>query len=165
MPGMDDSSMAQPTGAAAPSAPERPVAVATPEELVATLRPDSLDAPEATAINEAARSAELARQMAGGGHGMSHGTYRQIDAGRDEVAPTPSGHEGHQMAPAAQPPATADPHDAHAAPAPRAPAQAAPAPAPDPHEGHVRPAAPRPSPTPSPRPAPTPTPRPREENR
>jgi hypothetical protein len=138
MPGMDHSSMAQASVGAAPPVPERPAAVANPDQLVATLRPDPLDVPEPTAIREAARSAEMAQQMAGGGHGMSHGTYRQIDAGRDEVTPASSGHEGHQTTPA-------------------------PAPSADPHAGHARPAAPRPTPTPSPRP--TPTPRPKEDNR
>jgi uncharacterized protein involved in copper resistance len=160
MPGMDRSKMAQAPVGAAPPVPERPAAVASPDQLVATLRPDPLDVPEPTAIREAARSAEMAQRMAGGGHGMSHGTYRQIDAGRDEVTPMPS---GHQMTPAPPPPSTAKPHDAHPAPAPATPTQAVPAPSADPHAGHVKPAAPRPSPTPSPRP--TPTPRPKEDNR
>jgi hypothetical protein len=139
MPGMDHSAMVQPSAGTAPPIPERPAAVASPEQLVDTLRPNALDVPEPTAVREAARAAEIAQQMAGG-HGMSHGTYRQIDAGRDDVAPTPSGHEGHQMTPAAPTATSADPH-----------------------AGHARPAAPRPSPTPSPRP--TPTPRPKKENR
>ena len=134
-------------------------ATASPEPLAATLRPDPLDMPEPTALREAARAAEIAQQMAGGGHGMSHGTYRQIDAGREDIAPAPSGHEGHQMTPAPPPPSSADPHAGHSAPA----TQAAPAPSADPHAGHAKPAAPRPNPTPSPRP--TPTPRPKQDNR
>jgi hypothetical protein len=161
MPGMDHSRMAQRTGGAAPPVPDRPAATASPEQLVATLRPDPLDVPEPTAIREAARAAEIAQQMAGG-HGMAHGTYRQIDAGREDVTPTPSGHEGHQMTPAPPPPSSADPHAGHSAPT-TAPAQAAPAPSADPHAGHAKPAAPRPNPTPSPRP--TPTPRPKQDNR
>lgn len=163
MPGMDHSRMAQAPGGAAPPVPERPAAAASPEQLVATLRPDPLDVPEPTSLREAARAAEIAQQMAGGGHGMSHGTYRQIDAGREEVRPKPSGHEGHQMTPAPPPPSSADPHAGHSAPATTAPAQAAPAPSADPHAGHATPAAPRPNPTPSPRP--TPTPRPKQDNR
>lgn len=156
MPGTDHSAMAQPRASTAPPVPERPAAVASREQLVATLRPDGLDVPEPTAIREAARAAEIAQQMDGGGHGMSHGTYRQLDAGRDDVAPTPSGHEGHQMAPAAPSPSSAAPHGTR-------PARPAPAPSADPHAGHAMPAAPRPSPPPMPRP--TPTPRPKEDNR
>jgi hypothetical protein len=155
--------MAQPTSGAAPPVPERPAATASPEQLAAILRPDALDVPEPTALREAARAAEIAQQMAGSGHGVSHGTYRQIDAGREDVKATPSGHEGHQMTPAPPPPSSADPHAGHSAPGTKAPAQAAPAPSPDPHAGHAEPAAPRPNPTPSPRP--TPTPRPKQDNR
>jgi hypothetical protein len=136
MPGM---TMAQTPGTT-PPIPERPAAVAVPGQPAATLRPDAIDRPAPTAVRDAARSAEMATEMAeGGGHGMQHGTYRQVDAGRDEVATPPGGHEGHQ-APPAPPPASADPHRMHASPN-----------------------APRPAATPSPRP--TPTPRPREDNR
>jgi hypothetical protein len=163
VPGTDHSTMAHPAVGAAPPIPERPAAAASPGQMVGTLRPDGLDTPEPTAIRDAARSAEMAQQMAGGAHGMSHGTYRQIDAGRDEVAPAPSGHEPHQMTPAARPPSSAKPHGAHSAPAAAAPPQGASAPKADPHAHHARPAVPRPSPAPSPRP--TPTPRPKADNR
>jgi len=174
MAGMDHSTMAQRPGAtAAPPLPDRPVAVATPGQPAATLRPDDVDSPVPTAIREAARSAEMAMQMAGGGHGMQHGTYRQIDAGREDVTPAPQGgHEGHQAAPP-PPSSSADPHGMHTAPArpvtqppasaprnPRDP-QAAPS-TPDPHAMH---AAPPPKPAAKPSPRPTPAPRPKEDNR
>jgi len=152
MPDMDHSTMAQPPETTGPPPlPDRPVAVAAPGQPAATLRPDELDKPVPTAIREAARSAEMAMQVAGGGHGMQHGTYRQIDAGREDVTPAPQkGHEGHQPAP---PPTSgsADPHGMHAAPS-----------SPDPHAMHGAPTR-KPAAKPSPRP--TPTPRPKEDNR
>lgn len=135
-----------------------------------TLREDVLDAPAATSVQDAAR----AREAASSGHAMDHGTYRQVDAGRDDVAATspvgaarresapdtPAGHGGHGAAdphaghamPAASP--TPDPHAGHDMPAPT--------PTPDPHAGHAMPS---PSPTPDPHaghrmPAPSPTPDP-----
>jgi hypothetical protein len=162
MPGMDHSNMAQsPTMGQPPPLPERPVAVAAPGQPAATLRPDEIDSPAPTAIREAERAAAMAMEMAGeGGHGMQHGVYRQIDAGREDVTPPPQGgHEGHQVTP--PPPAlSADPHGAHAAPRP-AP-QTAP-PTPDPHSMHAAPASPKPAAKPSPRP--TPSPRPKEDHR
>ena len=103
----------------APSIPEPPAAVAQPGQPAATLRPDDLDAPPATAVREAARAAE----MAAGGHAMSHGTYRQVDAGRDEVVPdSPVGEERVSIV--------------------------APSPTPDPHAMHAAPPSPRPKPSP-----------------
>jgi hypothetical protein len=86
--------------APAPS-PEAASATATPGEPAATLRPDSLDGPAPTSVQEAARSGA----MAAAGHAMSHGTYRQVDAGRDGVRPAPPG--------------APDPHAGHGLPAPR----------------------------------------------
>jgi hypothetical protein len=68
-----------------------PVAVA-PEQPAKTLQPDALDAPAATSVVEAQRSAEMARGMTGdhgghgghGGHGV--GRYRHVDAGRGPEA-------------------------------------------------------------------------------
>jgi len=134
-PGMN---MVQPARMAAPPpTPERPATVAAPGQPATTLRPDEIDSPAPTAVREAARSAAMAMEMAGGGgHGMQHGTYRQIDAGRDDVTPPPQGgHEGHQAAPTT----------------------------PDPHSMHAAPASPKPAAKPSPRP--TPSPRPKEDNR
>jgi Heavy metal binding domain len=92
-----------------------------PGQPAATLRPDALDAPAATSVTDAQRSAEMAAEMTGGGHeghgghgGHGTGTYTHVDAGRgpgagegseDHVpgagthqhgpATPPSGHEGH----------------------------------------------------------------------
>jgi hypothetical protein len=92
MGGMDHSGKAKPMdhsgmdmGGAAPSA--EPVAVAASSGQPAmTLRPDPLDAPSATSVVDAQRSAAMAGEMSGG-HEM--GTYRQIDAGRG-----PEAHQG-----------------------------------------------------------------------
>src|SRR5207244_575384 len=113
-----------------------------------------IDAPAPTAIGDAARAAAMAQEMSGG-HGMQHGTYRQIDAGRDTVTPKrDEGHEGHAAAPQQAAP-KADPHRMHSPPAaPSAkqdrtpPAGARRSPSPDPHNMHAAPASPRPSPTP-----------------
>jgi hypothetical protein len=172
--GMDHSNMAQPPGMAVPPPlPERPVAVAVPGQPSATLRPDEIDSPAPTAVREAARAATMAMEMAGGsGHGMQHGVYRQIDAGREDVTPPPKGgHGDHQPAPSL-PSSSADPHRQHAVPAPPATPSsagghqhAAPrtAPAPDPRSMHATPATPKPTAQPSPRA--TPSPRPKEDNR
>lgn len=54
----------------------------------ATLRPDPFDAPAATAIADAQRSADMADMMASEGHGaMSHGSYVHQDVGRDQATP------------------------------------------------------------------------------
>lgn len=65
-----------------------PVAVA-PEQPAKTLQPDALDAPAATSVIDAQRSAEMAQGMAGGhgghgGHGV--GRYRHVDVGRGPEA-------------------------------------------------------------------------------
>jgi hypothetical protein len=73
-----------PAAGATPSAPA-PVAVPS-EQPARTLRPDALDAPAATSVLDAQRSAEMAQEMAGG-HGSA--TYRHVDAGRG-----PEAHEG-----------------------------------------------------------------------
>jgi hypothetical protein len=115
----------------------------TPEE---TLRPDTLDAPAATSVEEARRAGEAAAP----GHAMSHGTYRQRDAGREDVAITsPRGAARRGSAPAG--PGAADPHAGHGVPAPTPDPHAghtmpAPAATPDPHAGHAMP-----SPSPEPR--------------
>lgn len=69
----------------APELPQRPAGI---------LQPDPLDAPAATSVIDAQRSAEMARGMGGGdldfgehgehgGHGgHGAGTYRHVDAGR-----------------------------------------------------------------------------------
>lgn len=77
------------TTASAPPEPLPKAAVAGPGQPAATLEPDPVDAPAETSVLDAKRSAELAREMGSGGHGMMHGTgsYRQLDAGR-ESAPT-----------------------------------------------------------------------------
>lgn len=81
--GIDHSGVAM--GGMDPAEPA-PVA-ASPGQPAATLRPDALDAPAATSVADAQRSAEMAEEMGGmggmgshGGHGA--GTYRQVDAGR-----------------------------------------------------------------------------------
>lgn len=68
-----------------------------PGQPAKTLSPDALDAPAATSVADARRSAENAEEMSGGGghgghsdHGdhSGHGTatYRQVDAGRAPAA-------------------------------------------------------------------------------
>lgn len=164
MAGMDHSQMGHAPGTVASrETVERPAAVAVPGQPAATLRPDGIDSPAPTAVREAARSAEMAAEMAGGGHGMQHGTYSQVDAGREDVtSSSPRGHEGHGAAsPTAAP--SADPHRVHTAPP--TPQQVAPTPQPqkaDPHAGHSMPGAPQ---TPSPSPGATPSPRPKEDHR
>ncbi len=92
-------------GEMAPDTAEAPAAV-PPGQPAKTLSPDALDAPAATSIVDAQRSAEMAEEMSGGGghggHG-GHGTgmYKQIDAGRGPEAhegsePRTPGHEDHQ---------------------------------------------------------------------
>ena len=85
--------------------PERAAAVAAPGQPAETLKPDAIDAPAPTSVRDAARSAEMAQSMADGDHGMAHGTYRQIDAGRDEGAT----HAGHRKSSAARPTPTPTP--------------------------------------------------------
>lgn len=75
-----------PSAGAMPPVASAPAPVAVPSEQPArTLRPDALDAPAATSVLDAQRSAEMAREMGGGhgGHGgHGSGTYRHVDAGR-----------------------------------------------------------------------------------
>jgi hypothetical protein len=99
--------------AAAPApSPEAGSKMAVPGQPAETLRADALDAPAATAVEDAAR----AREAASSGHAMGHGTYRQVDAGRDDVpVSSPLGHQGRGSA--ATP--AADPHAGHVMPAPR----------------------------------------------
>lgn len=75
--------------------PSRPLARPIPDlpaQPASILRPDPLDAPAATSVIDAQRSAEMSQSMSGGhgGHG-GHGTstYRHVDAGRE-----PDAHEG-----------------------------------------------------------------------
>lgn len=91
MTGMDHANM--PGMASAPPLPERRSVSAQPGQPAATLHPGDLDGPAPTSVSDAARSAAMAQEMAGGGHGMDHGSYSQTDAGRDSVAspqPQPS---------------------------------------------------------------------------
>ncbi|HEX6902085.1 MAG TPA: heavy metal-binding domain-containing protein [Thermoanaerobaculia bacterium] len=88
-------------GEMAPDMAAAPVAV-PPGQPAKTLNPDPLDAPAATSVQDAQRSAEMSEEMSGGGghgdhsghggHG-SHGAggYKQTDAGRE-----PAAHEEHQ---------------------------------------------------------------------
>jgi len=76
-----------------------------------TLSADPLDSPAGTSVMDAQRSAEVAEEMAAGGHdghgdhGGSHGTgtYRHVDAGREPGAPgadeTAEPHHHHGAAP------------------------------------------------------------------
>lgn len=82
------------SGTAVPSAPP-PVAV-PPGQPAKTLSADPLDAPAATSVADAQRSAEMAEGMAGAGHahgGHGAGTYRHVDAGREQA---PGGKENQQ---------------------------------------------------------------------
>lgn len=88
--------------------PSESVAV-PPGQPAKTLSPDALDAPAATSVADAQRSAEMAEEMSGGGghgdhsghggHGdhSGHGssTYLQTDAGREPAAD----HEFHFVCP------------------------------------------------------------------
>jgi hypothetical protein len=79
-----------PSGGEMPFVATAPAPVVVPPEQPAkTLQPDALDAPAATSVVDAQRSAEMARGMAGGhgghgGHGV--GRYRHVDAGRGPEA-------------------------------------------------------------------------------
>jgi hypothetical protein len=89
-----------PSGGEMPSVATAPAPVAVPPEQPAkTLQPDALDAPAASSVLDAQRSAEMAQGMAGEGHsGHGGGTYRHVDVGREPGAapatPAPSSHEG-----------------------------------------------------------------------
>ena len=78
-----------------------------PGQPAKTLNPDELDAPAATSVADAQRSAEIAEEMTGttsaGGHeghaGHGGGTYVHVDAGRETGAPEGAhDHHGHGMA-------------------------------------------------------------------
>ena len=92
---------------------------AAPGQPAGTLKPDALDAPAATSVADAQRSAEIAEEMSGagsqgahggheghggqgspGGHGgHGSGTYVHVDAGREMAAQEEShAHHGHGMA-------------------------------------------------------------------
>ena len=130
-------------------------AIAQPGAPASTLMQDALDAPAPTAIEEATR----AESAAASGHDMSHGTYRQVDAGRPEVAKTSPAAAHQQQSAAAEAehskpnaPASPSDHSGHGSPpAVRPPAPSPPPAAADPHAGHQAPATPRPTPSPSPR--------------
>jgi hypothetical protein len=94
--------------------PPRATAAATPGQPAATLSVDALDAPAPTSVEDARRAGEVAAA----GHAMSHGTYRQVDAGREDVPITsPVGANRRGSAPVA-PAAATDPHAGHAMPSP-----------------------------------------------
>ncbi len=88
-------------GAAAVTAPS----TVSPGQPARTLTSDPLDAPAASSVLDARRSAEMAAEMSGGmsGHGGHEGhegheghgggTYRQLDAGRGPGADEESGKE------------------------------------------------------------------------
>jgi hypothetical protein len=96
MEGMDHSGMAMGVDHS------EPVSVAASSgQPAATLNPDALDAPAATSVADAQRSAAMAEEMKDmGGHGgHGSGTYRQIDAGRG-----PGAYEGSEkQTPGAEP--------------------------------------------------------------
>jgi hypothetical protein len=130
--------------APAPS-PETPSSTARPGQPAATLRADGLDGSAATAVQDAARSAAISREVATGAHAMSHGAYRQVDAGREDVpATSPTGDARRGSAPATD--AAGGGHEGHGTTG----GAAAPAPKPDPHAGHRMPS-PRPAPSPAPK--------------
>lgn len=70
----------------APAVPSAPApATVSPAQPARTLQPDALDAPAATSVEDAQRSAEMSQEMSGGGrggHGGHGSTYRHVDAGR-----------------------------------------------------------------------------------
>lgn len=92
--GVDHSGTA---GMAMAPRPEPKLAAAEPGDPAATLQPDDIDRPAPTSLEEAARSQAMNAGMAAGGHGMGHGTYKHIDAGREGAAsPEGGGHQHHQ---------------------------------------------------------------------
>lgn len=103
-------------GPAVPSPGPRAIQ-ASPGQPAATLRPDPLDHPPETSVEEAKRAEEMAQGM-GDGHGMQHGmtSYRQLDAGRD------SGTTGSDEGRVATPPPTTSSHGSmqHGSPRPAA---------------------------------------------
>ena len=73
----------------------------TPGEPAAHLSPDPVDAPAATAVEDAERSAQMNEAMSSGDGMMmmSHGMYVHRDAGRSEAAPQQPMHHDHQERP------------------------------------------------------------------
>jgi len=96
---MDHAAMGHGAPAAAPS-PEAASSTARIGQPAMTLDGDVLDAAAPTSVREAQRSADAAAS----GHSMSHGTYRQVDAGREGVPVTsPTGGARRGSAPAPSP--------------------------------------------------------------
>jgi hypothetical protein len=86
-----------PTPAASPEAASSTARAGQP---AMTLERDPLDAPAPTSVRDAQRAAAAAAS----GHAMSHGTYRQVDAGREDVPVTsPTGDARRGSAPASPP--------------------------------------------------------------
>ena len=108
MAGMDHSKMSGMAGMEMPPPRPEPLsATATPGQPAATLRPDDIDRPSPSALEDAARSAAMAAEMAGGAHGMSHSPYQHVDA--DRVSDMPA--SGSKQAPKPKPSPT--PHSHH----------------------------------------------------
>ena len=120
------------------------------------LQPDALDAAAPTSVEDAARAAAMAEQMAAHAHHMNHGSYSHVDAGRvPATSPVP------RQSPAPPPAPAHGEHGVAPATTPQPPPvpAAAPAAAPEGHQHHMHhpsPARPSPSPSPSPRPTPKP---------
>ena len=124
MAGMDHSKMSGMAGMEMPPPRPEPLsATATPGQPAATLRPDDIDRPSPSALEEAARSAAMAAEMAGGAHSMSHSPYQHVDADRvsdmpasgskqapkPKPSPTPHSHHDPLTPPAADPAVTMEP--------------------------------------------------------
>ena len=124
MAGMDHSKMSGMAGMEMPPPRPEPLsATATPGQPAATLRPDDIDRPSPSALEDAARSAAMAAEMAGGAHSMSHGAYQHVDADRvsdisapgskqapkPKPSPTPHSHHDPLTPPAADPAVTMEP--------------------------------------------------------
>jgi hypothetical protein len=117
MAGMDHSSMHQHGMAGMTMPPPRPEPAslaAEPGQPAGTLQPDDIDRPVPTSVEEAARSEAISAEMAGGGgHSMSHGTYKHMDAGRDDAASPEGGHQHHQTPKPKPSPSPGSPHEHH----------------------------------------------------
>lgn len=90
-PGHDHAGHSAPGG----ETPSR-IAAELPAQPAGILRPDPLDAPAATSVLDAQRSAEMSQGMSGGHGGHGAGTYRHVDAGREPEAheePEPQHHD------------------------------------------------------------------------
>jgi len=106
MAGMDHSAGHEMGHTMPPAIPAPALQVPAAGQPARTLRPDALDAPAATSVLDAQRSAEMSQEMpgmAGGGHeghgAHGSGTYRQLDAGRRPEA----GQGSEPQTPAAEP--------------------------------------------------------------